>query len=121
MDRVTVELGDSRLPTGPIAGGSVTAGSIGGALAEACDTARERLLQAAGASGGPFAGVAVSQLRLEDGEIVGPDGTREPLASILNRMPAGVLEVDGAWTPPGMAAQQLEMADQGGVPFAGPS
>jgi xanthine dehydrogenase YagR molybdenum-binding subunit len=30
MDRVTVELGDSRLPTGPIAGGSVTAGSIGG-------------------------------------------------------------------------------------------
>jgi xanthine dehydrogenase YagR molybdenum-binding subunit len=63
----------------------------------------------------------VSQLRLEDGEIVGPDGTREPLASILNRMPAGVLEVDGAWVPPGMAVQQLEMADQGGVPIAGPS
>jgi xanthine dehydrogenase YagR molybdenum-binding subunit len=121
MGRVTVELGDSRLPTGPIAGGSVTAGSIGGALAEACDTARDRLLQAAGASGGPFAGVAVNQLRLEDGEIVGPDGTREPLASILNRMPAGVLEVDGAWAPPGMAAQQLEMADQGGVPIVGPS
>ena len=72
MDQITVELGDSQLPTGPFAGGSVTAGSLSGALAEACSAARERLLQAAAADGGPFAGVPASRLRLEGGEIVGP-------------------------------------------------
>jgi xanthine dehydrogenase YagR molybdenum-binding subunit len=121
MDQVAVELGDSRLPTGPVAGGSVTAGSFSGALVNACDAARDRLLAAAAGGGASFAGVPMSELRLEGGEIVGPDGAHEPLATILNRMPAGVLEVDGAWAPPGMAAQHLEMADQGGVPFAGPS
>jgi xanthine dehydrogenase YagR molybdenum-binding subunit len=121
MDQITVELGDSRLPTGPFAGGSVTAGSLSGALVEACNTARDRLLQAAAGPDGPFAGVAVSQLRLEDGEIVGPDGARESLAAILNRMPAGVLEVEGAWAPAGMTAENVERARRGGVAMAGPS
>jgi xanthine dehydrogenase YagR molybdenum-binding subunit len=121
MEQVTVELGDSRLPTGPVAGGSVTAGSLSGALAHACDAARERLLQAAGADGAPFAGVPTSGLRLEGDEIVGPDGAREPLTSVLRRMPSGVLEVEGEWAPAGATAQQFEMARQGGVPIAGPS
>jgi xanthine dehydrogenase YagR molybdenum-binding subunit len=121
MDQITVELGDSRLPPGPIAGGSMTAGSIGGALAKACDRARDRLVQAAAAQGGPFAGMPVSQLRLEGGEVVGPNGARESLASILNRMPAGVLEVEGEWAPAGMTAEQVGMANQGGVVIAGPS
>jgi xanthine dehydrogenase YagR molybdenum-binding subunit len=121
MDQVTVELGDSRLPTGPIAGGSMTAGSLGGALVAACDTARDRLLQAAGAESGPFAGVPARELRLEGGEIVGPDGAREPLAAILNQMPTGVLEVEGEWAPPGATGEHVEIADRGGVPLAGPS
>lgn len=121
MDQVTVELGDSRLPTGPIAGGSMTAGSISGALANACDTARDRLLQSASTGGGPFAGVPARELRLEGGEIVGPGGAREPLAAILNQMPNGVLEVEGEWAPPGATAEHVEMADRGGVPLAGPS
>jgi xanthine dehydrogenase YagR molybdenum-binding subunit len=121
MDRVTVELGDSRLPTGPIAGGSVTAGSLSGALVNACDAARERLLQAATAAGGPFAGTPASDLRLEGDEIVGPNGAREPLAPILTRMPAGVLEVEGAWAPAGMTAENVETARRGGIAIAGPS
>jgi xanthine dehydrogenase YagR molybdenum-binding subunit len=121
MDQVAVELGDSRLPTGPIAGGSVTAGSLSGALVNACDTARDHLLQAATAGGGRFAGVPVRELRLEEGEIVGPDSAREPLASILNRLPAGVLEVEGKWAPPGATSEHVDMADRGGVPIAGPS
>jgi xanthine dehydrogenase YagR molybdenum-binding subunit len=121
MDQITVELGDSRLPSGPFAGGSVTSGSLSGALVNACDTARERLLQAATAAGGPLAGVPASELRLEDGEIVGPDGAREPLAAVLNRMPAGVLEVEGEWAPAGLTAQDVERTRRGGVAIAGPS
>ena len=120
MDQITVELGDSQLPTGPFAGGSVTAGSLSGALAEACAAAQERLLQAAAADGGPFAGVPASGLRLEGGEIVGPDA-REPLAAILNRMPGGTLEVEGQWAPAGMTADGVERARRGGVAIAGPS
>ena len=48
-------------------------------------TARGRLPQAATAGGGLFAGVPVSQLRLEGGEIAGPNGAREPLAFISNQ------------------------------------
>jgi xanthine dehydrogenase YagR molybdenum-binding subunit len=121
MDRITVELGDSRLPTGPFAGGSVTAGSLGGALVEACTAAQERLWQAAAADGGPFAGMPPGDLRFEDGEIVGPNGAREPLASILSRMPSGLLKVEGEWAPPGMPTEDVERAKRGGVAIAGPS
>jgi xanthine dehydrogenase YagR molybdenum-binding subunit len=121
MEQVTVELGDSRLPTGPVAGGSVTAGSLSGALTRACDMARHRLLEAAGGAEGPLAGVPMSELRLEGGEIVGRDGTREPLTSVLSRMPSGVLEVEGSWIPAGMTADQAKAADQGGLAMAGPS
>jgi xanthine dehydrogenase YagR molybdenum-binding subunit len=121
MDQVTVELGDSRLPTGPIAGGSVTAGSMGGALTRACEAARERLLEAAVAEGSRFAGLPASQLRLDRGEIVGPDGAREALAMVLSRMPTGVLEVEAEWAPAGVSAEQVESADKGGVAIAGPS
>jgi xanthine dehydrogenase YagR molybdenum-binding subunit len=121
MEQITVELGDSRLPTGPFAGGSVTAGSLSGALVDACDRARERLLQAARGSEGPFAGATAGELRLERGEIVGPNRARAPLAAVLNRMPAGVLEVEGAWAPAGTTPEQVEITKQGGVVIAGPS
>ena len=37
IERVAVELGDSGLPAGPVAGGSVTTASVGAAVAKACD------------------------------------------------------------------------------------
>jgi xanthine dehydrogenase YagR molybdenum-binding subunit len=43
IDHVTVQLGDSRLPTGPVEGGSWTAASVGSAVKTACDRVRERL------------------------------------------------------------------------------
>jgi xanthine dehydrogenase YagR molybdenum-binding subunit len=102
-------------------GGSATAGSLSGAQVNACDAARDRLLEAPAARDGPFADVPVSGLRLEGGEMVGPNGAREPLAAIPNRMPAGVLEVEGEWAPAGMTAENVERARRGGIAIAGPS
>jgi xanthine dehydrogenase YagR molybdenum-binding subunit len=120
MERIAVELGDSGLPNGPIAGGSVTAGSLSAALVSACDAAQRRLLEAA-AAGGTFGRVSASELRLENGEVVGPDGSREPWSATLTRSPTGVLEVEGEWVPPGMDAKMVQIAYRGGVAIAGPS
>lgn len=43
MERVSVELGDSRLPPGTIAGGSITTASTVSAIGLACDRIRQRL------------------------------------------------------------------------------
>jgi xanthine dehydrogenase YagR molybdenum-binding subunit len=43
IDRVAVELGDSSLPAGPVAGGSVTTSSVGAAVAKACDAIKAKL------------------------------------------------------------------------------
>jgi xanthine dehydrogenase YagR molybdenum-binding subunit len=42
IEHVTFELGDSRLPTAPIEGGSWTASSVGSAVKAVCDKVRER-------------------------------------------------------------------------------
>jgi xanthine dehydrogenase YagR molybdenum-binding subunit len=43
MDKIAVELGDSNLPAGPVAGGSVTTASVGAAVAKACDAIKLKL------------------------------------------------------------------------------
>jgi xanthine dehydrogenase YagR molybdenum-binding subunit len=43
IEDVRVELGDTDLPAGPIAGGSVTTASVGSAVAKACDAIAARL------------------------------------------------------------------------------
>ncbi len=51
IDNVTVELGDTTLPAGPVAGGSVTTASVGAAIAKACDAILAKLYPR-GATGG---------------------------------------------------------------------
>lgn len=71
MDDVTVELGDSSLPTSPVQGGSWTAASAGSAVMAACQTLREKLLkQAAKIDGSPLADAAIDDVAFSDGRIV---------------------------------------------------
>ncbi|HEY4041713.1 MAG TPA: xanthine dehydrogenase family protein molybdopterin-binding subunit [Rhodopila sp.] len=70
MDRVTVRLGDSSLPTAPVEGGSWTAASAGSAVLLACRKVRERLLACArGLDGSPLANAGVEHVRFADGKI----------------------------------------------------
>src|SRR5262249_46584827 len=56
LSNVHVELGDSELPPGPIAGGSITTASACNAVAAACDRIREKLFRGAvTANDGPLA------------------------------------------------------------------
>jgi xanthine dehydrogenase YagR molybdenum-binding subunit len=96
--RVRVELGDSDLPPGTVAGGSNGTASTANAVANACELVRARLAEAAVlANDGPFAGADASTLRLQDGALTGAGGA-EPLQTALARV-GGLVEVDADFVP----------------------
>lgn len=70
VNKVDVVLGDTRLPDGPISGGSWATASVTPAVLEATQNAVKILLQAAlKAPGSPFAGKKAEDLELVDGAV----------------------------------------------------
>ncbi len=119
-EEVVARLGDSDLPPGPVAGGSVTTASVGSAVHEAARQARARLLEAATAPGGVFAGADPASLRVEPGgRIVGQDGTAKSFAEALSRTPAGA-EAVAQWGPPGVDPAQVRAGLGGSAMPTGP-
>ena len=119
-ERVRVELGDSRLPSGPMSGGSITTGSAGSAVHMAALALREKVLAAAVAEGGPFAGRDPAGLQLAGGHVVGVDGAARSLDDVLKATPAGSLEAAAEWKPDSMDAAKMQYGLLGGIAFAGP-
>ena len=75
LSSVTVEVGDTRLPPAPVAGGSNTTPSAGNAVMKACDAIRDKILRAvATANDGPLAGQSIGELTLSDRKIVATSG-----------------------------------------------
>ncbi|HEY3951473.1 xanthine dehydrogenase family protein molybdopterin-binding subunit [Phenylobacterium sp.] len=107
---VTVELGDSRFPPVPVAGGSNNAASTTNVAMKACEGVRSRLaLAAVKNNAGAFAGADAAGLKLVSGKLVGPGGKSEPLAKAVARI-GGVVEVHAENVPEGLppdAAQGL--------------
>ncbi|MDB5366869.1 MAG: xanthine dehydrogenase, partial [Rhodospirillales bacterium] len=90
---VTVELGDSDLPPGPVAGGSNSTASVCSAILKACGVIRARLANAAVATNeGPLAGLKPADLRLTDGKIVSSEGKSEPLPAVFDRLESDAIE-----------------------------
>ena len=105
LEDVTVLMGDSDLPPVPGAGGSNNAASTTNAAAKACEEIRSRLATAAvRAAAGPFAGADPGALKLQGGALVGPGGKSEPLATALERVTGGPLEVHVENVPEGLPA-----------------
>lgn len=119
-ERVRVELGDSDLPSGPMSGGSITTGSAGSAVHVAAVALRGKLLAAAAAEGGPFAGRDPGALRLAGGRVVGADGAAHDLAAVLKATPTGSLEASGEWKPDLMEASKAQQGLLGGFAMEGP-
>ncbi len=119
-ERVRVELGDSTLPSGPMSGGSITTGSAGSAVHLAALALREKVLAAAVAEGGPFAGRDVAGLQLAGGHVVGADGAAHTLEDVLKATPAGSLEAASEWKPESMDAAKMQYGLLGGIAMAGP-
>ena len=112
---VRVHLGDSTLPSGPVAGGSITTGSAGSAIHMAAMAVRDRLLRAAAGGGDP------AGWRLADGQVVGPDGKGRPVAEVLGTQTGGVIEETADWKPSAMDDDTMRQGLAGGMAFAGPT
>ena len=94
-EAVSVELGDSALPTGPVAGGSRTAGAVASAIREACARIRNEWQLAGGSDG-------------------------RPLAEAVRDAPGGVFEAEAAWTHPEAEPDALETFDKSTRNMLGP-
>ncbi|OHZ30938.1 xanthine dehydrogenase family protein molybdopterin-binding subunit [Agrobacterium vitis] len=91
VEQIDVVLGDSRLPGSAIAGGSMLAGSITGAVHKAALAARDEILALAlNDANSPFRETGANILTLSDGRIAmsrgeGPSMTLPELMTVLNR------------------------------------
>jgi len=67
LDKITVKLGDSSLPAGPISGGSWATASVMPAIAQATREALKQLTSLATGESGSFHGIEPGQLAVENG------------------------------------------------------
>jgi xanthine dehydrogenase YagR molybdenum-binding subunit len=110
---VTVLLGDTTLPPGPIAGGSVTTASSCSAVLAACERIRERLLHAVdpGDGGGKVA--------LTGGRIVTSVGTSEAVETVFDRLGVNAIEEYAEWAHPSMPSGAVKALHEGSTRIAG--
>jgi xanthine dehydrogenase YagR molybdenum-binding subunit len=97
LDRISVVLGDTSLPPGPISGGSMVTASVIPAVSAASDQAISNLLfTATQAANSPFAGKMFNELALTNGRVHQKNSTSEsgiPYETILKQ--ANVSEATG--------------------------
>lgn len=70
VESVRVELGDTKLPEGVLAGGSATSASTGSAIMDAADLLKKRLISLATSTEGvPVSGMATKDVKAENGRV----------------------------------------------------
>jgi xanthine dehydrogenase YagR molybdenum-binding subunit len=120
LSSVNVEVGDSRLPPAPIAGGSNTTASTCSAVLKACDAVRDKLFRAAAAaSDGALAGRLPGQLMLKDGKLVAPDGAEEKLEDAFRHAGVGAIEEYAEFIPSGVSADAIKQLYAGKASMTG--
>ena len=108
LDSVTVEVGDSRLPPAPVAGGSTTTASTCSAVLKTCDAIRNKLFHAATTSNqGPFAGRDATELTLHDGKITAADGAEQKLDDVFKGMGVSSIEEYSEFVPHGLGPKAM--------------
>jgi xanthine dehydrogenase YagR molybdenum-binding subunit len=89
---VEVEMGDTRLPPAPVAGGSNTTASVSSAIIKACEEIREKLIRAVvTANDGPLAGRDPRTIAFKDGKLISGDVALE-LKEVFKQVGTGVIE-----------------------------
>lgn len=114
LDSVTVELGDSRLPPGPMTAGSSNTGSIGSAVWRAGLKARDLLLSRLASR----LGVGPEQMDLRAGVITGPRRMSYTLAEAVREIGCGSIQVDDIWAPEELDGAAVAAALNGQEVFA---
>jgi xanthine dehydrogenase YagR molybdenum-binding subunit len=103
LSSVTVEVGDSRLPPAPVAGGSNTTASACNAVMKACDAIRDKLFHACvTANDGPLAGQSIGELTLDGGNVLSAGGASEKLEDAFKRLGVSTIEEYAEFVPDGL-------------------
>lgn len=102
---IRVELGDTGLPSGPLAGGSISTSSAGSAVHMTARAVRDAVLRAAG--GGT----------LTDGQVIAADGSRRSVRDVVANATGGVIEETAEWCPDGVSPDQMRNSLAGGMAF----
>jgi xanthine dehydrogenase YagR molybdenum-binding subunit len=79
MDRVEVALGDTRLPPGPVSGGSMATASLVAPIHEAAAKATQALIAACVDKGEPFSDCRAEDLSFHDGQVVDGRGNQRAM------------------------------------------
>ncbi len=109
VNKVRVEMGDSTLPSAPVAGGSVTTASVCNAVAMACDKVMARLASANQSEGG--------EPKLKEGRLVAIDGT--DLAKAFEKSGMAAVEEYAEFVPHGSKPGAMGMIYKGAAPIIG--
>ncbi|YAF97535.1 MAG: xanthine dehydrogenase family protein molybdopterin-binding subunit [Nodularia sp. CChRGM 3473] len=100
--QVQFELGDSNLPNAPIAGNSITVGSVSPAVHQAASAAKQRMMQMAVADpNSPIYGFPVADITVESGKIFSQQdpSKQDSYSEILRRHGLASLEVTEETSP----------------------
>jgi xanthine dehydrogenase YagR molybdenum-binding subunit len=120
LSSVRVEVGDSRLPPAPVAGGSNTSASACSAVLKTCDAIRTRLFHAAvTANEGPHVGQSAGDLTLKDGQVVSTNGATEKMESIFGRMGVSSIEEYSEFVPDGLKPDAIAELYDGRLTMTG--
>ena len=115
VDMVTVELGDSALPAGPIAGGSNTTASATSAVVKARGAIRAKLFQAAAKSNSDaFGDRPIANFTLKDGRIHVGDASM-PMEAAFRQTGQGVLKEYAESVPRGLPRDSIDKLYSGNV------
>jgi xanthine dehydrogenase YagR molybdenum-binding subunit len=109
MKNVKVELGDSRLPAGPVAGGSITTASTCSAVKLACEAILKKLTGLADVNG----------VTVVNGKISMPGGKSEDVAAVFKRLGVDSLEEMGEFIPKDAEPGDLAAAQKGQAKIVG--
>ena len=117
---VTVEVGDTRLPPAPVAGGSNTTASTCSSVLKTCDAIRTKLFHAAvTANDGPLAGRGIDILTLKDGTVAAADGASESLGDVFKRMGVSTIEEYSEFVPKGLKPDAVAQLYNGKLSMVG--
>ena len=109
MKNVKVELGDSKLPPGPVSGGSVTTASTCSAVLLACEAILKKLTGANDAKG----------IVVKDGKVTLADGSSRNVEDLFNKLGVASIEELGEFVPKDAKPGDLAASQKGEVKIVG--
>jgi xanthine dehydrogenase YagR molybdenum-binding subunit len=101
VGKVTFQIGDTRFPKAPVAGGSSQTLSVGAAVRAACVALKSKLLELSRKrNDSPFSKIADEDVEMRDGGLYPKGGgPGEDYATILNRASQSSVEAEGEGNP----------------------